>query len=362
MSLDNIARIEDKIDKVAAGATPISMSLGGVQFDSMVQLLEFAKLMSISGAAVPPHLRGNPGTCLAVCTKALRFGFDPFSLAEHSYSMKRSVKNGTQWEDVETIAYDSFVIHAIIEAHAQLTGRLRVNYEGEGDARKCTVSGVPKGEAEPLSLTSPTLGELKAARGRNDKGVLRGSPLWETKPDQQLAYDTRRDFCRRYFPEILLGWYDKDEFDEYSRSNVAQDVTPKPDLASRLTGSKGKRGFSKAGVDQALIEHKPGQTLDTAPAKEKEPVEVRSDATAGGDGAAPKEEAVEPVDELSEWLDEQIAIANNLKASEELDELDPRVWKRLRDAGRAKDLGEKWETEGFNPNMNRLDPARKAKK
>ncbi|MBN9535059.1 MAG: hypothetical protein J0H10_17090 [Alphaproteobacteria bacterium] len=114
------------------------------------------------------------------------------------------------------------------------------------------------------------------------------------------------------------------------------------------------------GQKYALIEHKPGQTLDPAPAKDKEPVEIASDAKV--DPAAPAEGMDQTYDALAEWLDEQIAIANNMKASEELDELDPRVWKRLRDAGRAKDLGEKWETEGFNPNMNRLDPARKAKK
>jgi|SRR5579871_235390 len=276
MSLDNVARIEDKIDKAAAGATVISMSLGGVQFQTMMELMEFAKLMSVSGAAVPPHLRANPGACLAICTRALRFGFDPFSLAEHSYSMKKSAKTDNGWEDVESIAYDSFVLAAIIEAHAPITGRMRITYEGEGGDRTCTVSATPRGEKEPVVLKSPTLAACIKRIGRSEKGNLRGSPLWETKPDQQLAYDTRRDFCRRYFPEVLLGWYDKDEFDEHNTITVETD---KPDIGKRLKKKEGARGFDHDGVQRAL-EHKPGQTLPENITDTREPVPIGNEAPA----------------------------------------------------------------------------------
>jgi len=272
MSVIDIAKLEDKIDKAAAGATTIDMSLGGIQFKSMIELMEFAKLMAVSGCAVPPHLRGNPGACLAVCTKALRFGFDPFSLAEHSYSMTKSQKVDGSWVDVETIAYDSFVIRAIIQAHARITGPLQYSYAGEGDARTCTVTSVPSDGSKPRSVTSPTLAKIKANIGTNDKGKLKGSPLWLTKPDQQLGYDTGRDYCRLYHPEILMGWYDKDELEEYQASHTVEPQTKQPDVGNRLGGQKG-RGFSHEGVNAAL-EHKPGKTLDTAPKGEKEPVPV----------------------------------------------------------------------------------------
>lgn len=261
MGVQDISRIEEKIDRAAAGATAIDMSLGGIQFTSMIELMEFAKLMAVSGCAVPPHLRGNPGACLAVCTKALRFGFDPFSLAEHSYSMTKSQKVDGSWVDVETIAYDSFVIRAIIQAHAKITGPLIYTYQDEGDARKCTVTADPKDGSKPHSLTSPTLGAIKANIGTNDKGKLKGSPLWVTKPDQQLGYDTGRDYCRLYHPEILMGWYDKDELEEYQAAHTVEAVA-RPEVGSRLKGQAG-RGFSKDGVEKAL-EHKPAQTLDAS--------------------------------------------------------------------------------------------------
>lgn len=249
----DVDRIEQKIDRMELSTTPIDMKLGGVQFQSMLELMEFAKLMAVSGSAVPIHLRGNPGGCLAICTKALRFGFDPFALAEHSFAMSKSTKVDGQWQDIETIAYDSFVIAAIIEAHAPIEGRMRIVYEGEGDERKCTVSAMPKGEKEPLTLTSPSLGTLKANRGTNDKGVLKGSPLYITDPDQQLAYFTRRNFCRRHFPEVLLGWYTREEM-EAEGFDKAKDITPKddtPPIAKRLKGSKGKAGFKATNVDDA---------------------------------------------------------------------------------------------------------------
>lgn len=260
----DVSRIEERIDRTELSTTSIDMKLGGVQFSTMIEVMEFAKLMAVSGLAVPLHMRGNPGACLAVCTKALRFGFDPFALAEHSYTMEKNVKDeANQWHKIETIAYDSFVIHAIIEAHAPLMGRLRITYEGEGDNRTCTVTGIPRGEKEPLTHTGPTLGQLKAARGRNEKGQIKGSPLWDTKPDQQLAYDTRRDFCRKFFPEVLMGWIDRDEMDENVRAETAQDVTTGPKLSERLPGKgKNRRGFHADNTKE--IEHKPAETLPEA--------------------------------------------------------------------------------------------------
>jgi len=296
MATIDLGKIESRIDHAAAGATAISMSFGGVQFQTMMEVMQFAKLMAVSGSAIPPHLRGNPGGCLAICTRALRFGFDPFALAEHSFVMKKPQKDAAgNWSDIETIAFDSFVIHAIIEAHAPIVGRLRPKYEGEGDGLKVTVFGTPKGERDPLVHTSQTVGEIVKQIGRNEKGKLRGSPLWETKPEQQIWYYARRDFCRKYFPEILLGWYDKDELEETARATMATDITPS--IAKRLTGGKKKQGFdgehvakeigdggitaSHPGEKGAVSDPVPHAAPEPASAKGGEPPEAEQSATPG---------------------------------------------------------------------------------
>ena len=253
MSMD-LDKIEGKIGRAVAGTTEVSMSLGGVQIKDLGQLLEISKMMSIAGVAVPYHLRGNPGACLAVAMRALRNGFDPFELAEHSYTMKKSQKGPDgRWEDVETIAFDSFVIRAIIDAHANLTGLIRYTYEGEGDETVCIAMCKPPGEKEPLVHRSPTLGALKAARGRNDKGAIKGSPLWETKPEQQMAYDTGRDLCRRYFPAVLLGWHDRDEMDENVPPGRVVEPVKTSGLRSRLSKPKeDQRGFNAEAINKTI--------------------------------------------------------------------------------------------------------------
>ena len=300
MALD-LDKIEGKIDRAVTATTEVSMTLGGVQVKDMGELLELAKLMSLSGPAVPYHLRGQPGTCLAVCIRALRFGFDPFTLAEHCYTMKKSQKTDDgRWTDVETVAYDSFVIRAIIGAHAQLTGILRYTFEGEGDDRRCTVTATPKGESKALEHTSERLGDLIAARGRNDKGQIKGSPLWDTNPDQQMAYATGRDFCRRYFPQILLGWYDKEEFDE----NVAPERPVAQVKTSGLRDRLSKPKEPQRGFDQDTI----NKTIDGEVAKRDVTPKETASAPAKAQ-AAPEIQTPPPVVEDT-GAAEQIPVEN----------------------------------------------------
>ncbi len=263
-------RIEERIDKTVASATDINMALGGVRFQTMIELMEFAKMMAVSGHAVPPHLRRNPGACLAVCTRALRFNFEPFALAEHSYLV---TKSNTQ---EQTMAYDSAVIHAIIAGHAPIKGRLKPKYEGKGDEMKVTAIGVTL-EGETLEHESKTVGERKRSVGKNQYGNIKGSPLWETKPDMQIWYDARRDWARKWFPEILMGWYDKDEMAE-AGYEVSQEARPetgeKPDIGERLRGQQG-RGFAASNVQQ--LEHskeKPLNVVELKPTEAKETVTV----------------------------------------------------------------------------------------
>ena len=286
MSVD-LDKIEGRIDRAMAAGTEVSMSLGGVQIKDLGQLLEIAKMMSISGVAVPYHLRGNPGSCLAVAMRALRSGFDPFMLAEHSYTMAKNQKTDDgRWEKVETLAFDSFVIRAIIEAHANLTGPLRYSFDGEGDDLTCTVTAFPKGEKEPLTHKSEPLGRMKAARGRNDKGDIKGSPLWDTNPRQQLGYATGRDFCRRYFPQVLMGYYDRDEMDE----NVVpvREIEPvkTSGLRERLSKPKGEqRGFDHAAITKTIDgEVAKRDAPPPEPVKETAfPIQAREEAQAASD-------------------------------------------------------------------------------
>lgn len=243
-----LTKIEEKIDRTVAGATEISMEIGGIRFQSMMELFEMAKLMAVAEKAVPKHLRGNPGACLAVCIQALEWRMSPFSVANKSYEVN------------DRIAYEAQLIVGVVNARAPLKERLRYTYAGEGADMRCTVSGLIKGEAAPLEYTSPPLSSVK-----------KNSPLWSSDPQQQLGFYSARAWARRHCPETILGIYGEDELRD---AEPMKDVTPKPDVGERLKGGKGKRGFSQEGVAAAL-EHKPEQALNTVSAeitKEPEPV------------------------------------------------------------------------------------------
>lgn len=223
----DIARIEERLDRVAMGGTAVSDSLGGIVFQNMTEVIEFSKLMSLSGNAVPKHLQGNPGMCLAVCVQAMEWRFSPFAVANKSYEVQNR------------LSFESQLVHAVIEQRAPIIGRLRHRFEGEGDARVCIVWAKLRETGEDLEYRSPPFSKIQP----------KNSPLWKTKPDLQQYYNTSRDFCRAYFPDVLLGVYSEDELRDHVGPDNAKDITAKPDVASRLKGSKG-RGFNHPHVDR----------------------------------------------------------------------------------------------------------------
>ena len=204
---DRRALIESKIDK--AGTAQIDIAAGGVDLKNVAQALEIAKVMAISGPCVPLYLRENPGSCLYHVMRAARWRMDPFAVAEDSY-----VVENRRTQEVR-IAYGSRTIHAVVERNAPLKTRLRATYEGEGDARTCTVEGTFL-DGETRSYTTPTLGTRRAkARNPDAEGKGgRGSPLWWDDPDQQLFYFASRSWARRWCPDVLLGAYSREELQE----------------------------------------------------------------------------------------------------------------------------------------------------
>jgi hypothetical protein len=248
MALDPV-KIEDRLDKAVAGATAISTTLGGVQFESMLQIMEASKLLSLSGPAIPRWLQNNPGGCWAIMIQAIEWGVSPIGVARMSFEV-----NGQ-------VGYMSQLLHAIVEKRAPLKQRLRCSYEGEGDERVCIITGHFKGEMEPVIYRSPPLGKI----------TPKNSPLWRSDVDQQLFHFSVRAWSRRYAPDCLLGIYSKDELEDGQIGpENAQNITPKPDIASRLKGPTG-RGFSPEHVEAQTapaVEHKPAETIPEPSPKE----------------------------------------------------------------------------------------------
>jgi hypothetical protein len=245
--------IEQKLDRAAAGAVVISERAGGVQFTNMLEIMEFSKLMSLSREAIPKHLRNNPGMCLAVCIQASEWRMSPFAVANKCYVVN------------DRIGWEAQLVHAVIEQRAPLVGRVRHSFEGEGSKLVCIVTAHVRGEVHPLVHRSPPIENIKP----------KNSPLWATKPEVQLYYNTVRDFARIYFPDVLLGVYSKDELED---SNIgadrAKDVTQ--GLHERLAAAAGEVETAANGFHDRVVEDGLRQEQDPDHAEAATEAEARS--------------------------------------------------------------------------------------
>lgn len=268
--------VEGNVDKIVDQTARVSIAgTGGIDYASLRDMADAAKLLCAAGEMIPPFFRGNVGAMFANCMRAQELGVSPLTLANWTYAVEN--------KGVTRIAYESQMFHALIEARAPIKERMKVWYEGEGDDLKCFVSAIFKGETEPRQWPPAnmadqyTLGKLRPQK--NDYGKTKGSPLWDTKPPLQLFYNISRDFARVYFPDVLGGLYGKDEmldagFTDVSATAVMPDLSPK--LAERLRISKADEGFigeqSVQSIDAALQAAKAPEPVK----KTKEPQETEA--------------------------------------------------------------------------------------
>lgn len=171
-----------------------------------------ANIMASGSCTIPKHLQGKVGDCFAIIGQALRWGMDPYAVAQ-----KTHLVNGV-------LGYEAQLIIAVINAKAPIVGRLK--FENYGDWSKVKtkndspsdvgvrVSAIMRGDEQPTIL------ELSMAQ----VGRVRNSPLWEADPRQQLAYLAAKRWARLHCPDVVLGLYSADELDV--RHEEPKNITP----------------------------------------------------------------------------------------------------------------------------------------
>lgn len=180
------------------------------------QLVEMARIMAGSDLMVRDFYRGNQGACAALIMLCAPYGLNPFQVSWKTYKASKNAD--------APISFEAQLVNAMVNLSAPIKGRLRYAYEGEGEARSCTVTGTDRETGADITYTTPPIGKI----------AVKNSPLWKGDPDQQLGYYAARAWARRHFPELLLGVYARDEIEE------ARDVTPRPTsrLAERVKAAQ----------------------------------------------------------------------------------------------------------------------------
>ena len=172
-------------------AAAVAMSTGSML--SNVALMEslhrFAVLMSESRVTVPMHLHGNVPDCMAVAMQAVRWGMDPFVVAQ-----KTHVVSGR-------MGYEAQLVNAVVQSSGAIRGAFSYEFKGQGPAMECRVGAVLAGEQDV------TWGEwLKSSEVQT-----KNSPLWKVNPKQQMGYLQVKNWARLYCPGAILGVYTPDE-------------------------------------------------------------------------------------------------------------------------------------------------------
>ena len=188
---------EPKTKPRAMTLTPASTAMvptpgGGLSFlpRSYREVKELAKDLAESGPAVRPQFRNNVSLCLMVVMDSLHWGMLPIQVIRKAYVIN------------DQIAYESQLIHAVVNTRAGLVDDLEETYEGEGQTRSCTIVGtLDRGKRKPREYKSPQVKDIK----------IKNSPLWTGDTDQQLHYFAVRNWARKWCPEVLLGVLTRDE-------------------------------------------------------------------------------------------------------------------------------------------------------
>lgn len=182
-----------------------------------------AGVMASSKFAVPKHLQGNTGDCLAIIIQSAQWQMDPFAVAQKTHQI-----NGV-------LGYEAQLVNAVITNRAPVTGRLQFEWYGDwnkinGKEDKSWDKGIKvwatlKGETTPREIDI-SMGQV---------GSVRNSPLWVSDPRQQLAYLAIKRWSRLYTPDVILGVYTPDEIAE--REEL--DVTPVQSTVKKHQGASG---------------------------------------------------------------------------------------------------------------------------
>ncbi len=199
--MNQIATQQQRVPMDSVGVTS-SLTGSKIAPQNLGEVVKFAEVMARADIALPKHLRGNAGACMAVALQAMEWNLSPFAVASKSYAV-----NGA-------IAYEAQLIAAVVNTRSGIKGRLKYRYEGDGPSLTCTVTGTLDGEE--CTYTSPPMGSI----------TTKNSPLWKSDPQQQLGYFAARSWARRHCPEVILGVYDRDEAEEFRGPDNAKNITP----------------------------------------------------------------------------------------------------------------------------------------
>ena len=218
--------------------TKNELGIGSVMSDNGLfdRMQRLAEVMSTSKITVPKHLQGNAGDCMAIVMQASQWKMNPFAVAQ-----KTHIVNGN-------FGYEAQLVAAVINSSGVVSDRFSFDWQGDWgkwdanstdkDLEKSLtvkVSATIKGETEPRLLVVSM-----------SQATVRNSPLWKSDPKQQLAYLAQKKWARLFAPDVILGVYSADEFDEVPQmKELSPDGNIQPSEPANYPAEQFNKNFDK---------------------------------------------------------------------------------------------------------------------
>jgi hypothetical protein len=197
--------------------------------------------------------------CFLVVNQAVRWGMDPFSVAQCV-----SVVKGK-------LCYEGKLIASVLDARLGI--KLEYDLVGEGDHMRVTVRGVKDGRVIVDSNNKPKVVTGSVAEWRTTHS---GSP-WSAPGGaaRMLCYRGAREWYRRHEPSIMLGVYSDEEMDDLSENMRAERARPvqmreeMPPQSARLPPPQ--QAVPQETVPLQPMEEMPPEPQQAGPAEEMPP-------------------------------------------------------------------------------------------
>ena len=263
---------------------PLAYLLDTARFEH----LQRVSTLLASASLTPAHLKGNNpaatmGNCFQVVNQSLRWGLDPFAVAAETYVVQNK------------LGFQGKLIAALINSRANLSGRLRYEFDGAGDDRTVTVIGRFDSEEDERVIT------LSVKQGKTT------NKMWTSDPDQKLVYSGATKWARRHCPEIMLGVLTDDDLERIAESReIVSGPVNEVMAAPKTLGDMTNRLKAAA-------------TPELEPEKvyvHREPVEVETEQTQEAEQSRANFDSENFYNELSGHLDsaQEISVANKCLA------------------------------------------------
>lgn len=288
IALDRAQRREERQALVQISTADLATAPQRTSFalQSMGEAMQFATVMSRSNF-VAPHLRGKEGDCLAIVLLAMRWGMDPFAVANKTYFTKEGAPP----------AFESQLVNAVVNSSGALLGRLRVEFSGQGESLRCTVTGRLRADPRAYHQVTQHIARIRT----------RHSPLWKDHPEQQLEYYTTRAWARAKCPEVLLGVYTPEELAEIpeaERTALPSELPPRPTRRDYSDDSRladdGSTGISAEEMELEESAIRGTDPAKPAPAAEQQ---LRSTEPPLQEGLSDRQPMPETAEAWDQWAD-----------------------------------------------------------